>query len=350
MTCHNCQSNCNRFGKHRNGLQRYRCSQCRRTFTEDHTRPLADMRLPVEKAIAIVRLFVEGCSVRSIERITSVHRDTILRVLVLAGERCERLLADTITNLQVRDVECDEMWGFVAMKEKAKGNLYKNVDAFGDAYTYVAIERNSKLILAWHLGKRNRQDTLTFITKLRRATIGKFQLSTDGWPSYPDAVERVFGADIHYAQLIKVYGASRDGEQRYSPAEVVDVEVVPRVGMPDYERICTSCRAPEPHDEDADSQADAAHQCVLEKMGEPESGCGVAFRVVQLCARSQELEGDTRDGGTDYGTSVDTRRTTGSGLDTLLPAYGGSRSLDKLLAIRGEPIWRRDYQPIRHLH
>lgn len=239
MTCHNCQSNCNRFGKHRNGLQRYRCSQCRRTFTEDHTRPLADMRLPVEKAIAIVRLFVEGCSVRSIERITSVHRDTILRVLVLAGERCERLLADTITNLQVRDVECDEMWGFVAMKEKAKGNLYKNVDAFGDAYTYVAIERNSKLILAWHLGKRNRQDTLTFITKLRRATIGKFQLSTDGWPSYPDAVERVFGADIHYAQLIKVYGASRDGEQRYSPAEVVDVEVVPRVGMPD-ERICTS--------------------------------------------------------------------------------------------------------------
>ena len=187
-----------------------------------------------------MRLFVEGCSVRSIERITGVHRDTILRVLVLAGERCERLLADTIKNLQVRDVECDEMWGFVAMKEKVKGNLYRNVDAFGDAYTYVAIERNSKLILAWHLGKRSGPDTLAFIMKLRRATTGKFQLSTDGWPSYPDAVERVFGADIHYAQLIKVYGASRDGEQRYSPTEVVDVEVVPRVGMPDYERICTS--------------------------------------------------------------------------------------------------------------
>ena len=240
MTCHDCQSRCNRFGKHRNGLQRYRCSQCRRTFTEDHTRPLADMRLPVENAIAIVRLFVEGCSVRSIERVTGVHRDTILRLLVLAGERCERLLADTITNLQVRDVECDEMWGFVGMKEKAKGNLYKNVDALGDAYTYVAIERNSKLILAWHFGKRSRSDTLAFILKLRRATSGKFQLSTDGWPSYPDAVERVFGTDINYAQLIKVYGASRDGEQRYSPAEVVDVEVVPRIGMPDYDRICTS--------------------------------------------------------------------------------------------------------------
>src|SRR2546426_3064472 len=132
------------------------------------------------------------------------------------------------------------MWGFVAMKEKTKGSLYANVDNLGDAYTYIAIERNSKLILAWHLVRRNRQDTLTFIVKLRRATAGKFQLTTDGWPSYPDAGERVFGSDIHYAQMVKVYAAARDGEQRYSPAEVVDVEVIPRAGMAEYERICTS--------------------------------------------------------------------------------------------------------------
>ena len=50
----------------------------------------------------------------------------------------------------------------------------------------------------------------------------------------------MFGSDIHYAQMVKVYAAARDGEQRYSPAEVVDVEVIPRAGMPDYERICTS--------------------------------------------------------------------------------------------------------------
>ncbi len=109
--------------------------------------------------MSIIRLFVEGCSVRSIERVTGVHRDTILNLLVLAGERCERLLADTIKNLKVRDVECDEMWGYVGMKEKAKKNyysdLYTDSDHIGDAYTYVAIERNTKLILAWHLGKRN---------------------------------------------------------------------------------------------------------------------------------------------------------------------------------------------------
>ena len=198
------------------------------------------MYIPQEKAVLVTRLLLEGNSIRSSERISGLDRTTIARLLVLAGERCEKLLADTITKLQVKDVEADEMWGFVGMKEKAKGNLHKNEDTLGDAYTYVALERNSKLILAWHLGKRNRQDTLAFIMKLRNATEGRFQLTTDGWPSYPDAVERVFGSGIDYAQLIKVYGASRDGEQRYSPAEVVDVEVVPRAGMPDFERICTS--------------------------------------------------------------------------------------------------------------
>jgi IS1 family transposase/transposase-like protein len=240
VTCEACQVTCQRFGKHRNGLRRFRCVRCGKTYTEPHTRMLETMYIPQEKAVLATRLLLEGNSIRSTERCTGIDRTTIATMLVRAGERCEKLLADTIQNLRVRDVEADEIWGFVGMKERAKANLYNAADTLGDAYTYVAMERNSKLILAWHLGKRNRQDTLQFIVKLRRATEGKFQLTTDGWPSYPDAVERVFGSDIHYAQLVKVYAASRDGEQRYSPAEVVDVEVVPRAGMPDYERICTS--------------------------------------------------------------------------------------------------------------
>lgn len=240
MTCEACNVVCQRYGKHRNGLTRFRCPQCKRTYTEPHRKTLDAMYIPQDKAILATRLLLEGNSIRSTERITGIDRTTIARLLVLAGERCEKLPADTITRVRVRDVEADEMWGFVGMKEKAKGNLYKNEDTLGDAYTYVALERNSKLILAWHLGKRNRQDTLAFVLKLRNATEGRFQLTTDGWPSYPDAVERVFGSEIDYAQLIKVYAASRDGEQRYSPAEVVDVEVVPRAGMPDFERICTS--------------------------------------------------------------------------------------------------------------
>ena len=90
MTCHSCNVACKRFGKHRNVLQRFRCRQCSKTFTQDHDAPLGDMRLPLDKAESVLRLLVEGMSVRSVERVTGVHRDTILRLLVLAGERCER--------------------------------------------------------------------------------------------------------------------------------------------------------------------------------------------------------------------------------------------------------------------
>src|SRR5271170_5534655 len=101
MTCHYCRTTCKRFGRHRNGLQRFRCDQCAKTFTEDHERPLDEMRLPLDKAVHILSLLCEGMSVRSVERVTDVHRDTILRLLVLAGNRCERLMRQKIEHLKV---------------------------------------------------------------------------------------------------------------------------------------------------------------------------------------------------------------------------------------------------------
>ena len=109
MTCHSCRVLCKRFGKHRNGLQRFRCNLCKKTFTEDHERPLDDMRLPLDKAVSVLRLLLEGCSIRSVERLTEVHRDTILRLLVLAGERCQGLMQRKIEHLDVADVEVDEI-------------------------------------------------------------------------------------------------------------------------------------------------------------------------------------------------------------------------------------------------
>jgi transposase-like protein len=102
VTCHNCQTTCNRFGKHRNGLQRYRCSQCRKTFTEDHAQPLGTMRLSIEKAISILKLMLEGMSIRSIERITEVHRDTIMHLLLQAGEKCDGLLRRKLHNIAAK--------------------------------------------------------------------------------------------------------------------------------------------------------------------------------------------------------------------------------------------------------
>jgi transposase-like protein/IS1 family transposase len=248
MTCHNCQSLCKKSGKHRNGLQRFRCNQCQKTFTEEHEKPLDEMRLKMDKALLCLQLLVEGNSVRSIERLTGVHRDTILDLLVLAGEKCERLLSERIKGLPVRDVQCDEMWGYVGMKQKtmkrktAAGTL-KSADTLGDAWTFVAVERHTKLVLAWHLGRRTVRHTVDFTEKLHEATSGRFQLTTDGFAAYPDAVAYSLGTRVDFAQLVKVYAASPDGnanERRYSPAIVTKAIPTPRWGQPDMERVCTS--------------------------------------------------------------------------------------------------------------
>jgi transposase-like protein/IS1 family transposase len=248
MTCHNCQSLCKKFGKHRNGLQRFRCNLCCKTFTEDHERPLDEMRLPLEKAELCLRLLVEGNSIRSTERITGVEKKTIIRLLVLAGEKCERLLAEKIKGVPVRDVQCDEMWGYVGMKQKtmkrktAAGTI-NSTDTLGDAWTFVAIERHTKLVLAWHLGRRTVRHTVDFTEKLYEATEGRFQITTDGFAAYPDAIAYSLGTRVDFAQLVKIYESSPEGnkfERRYSPSKFVKAVATPQWGNPDTERICTS--------------------------------------------------------------------------------------------------------------
>ena len=166
MTCHNCQSSCKRFGKHRNGLQRFRCLQCKKTITEEHTRPVHETRLPQDKVVAVLQLLLEGMSIRSAERVTGVHRDTILRLLVLAGERCQRLMDEKIKAVEVADVEVDEIWGYVFKKEGHKWEHEQDNKEIGDAYCFVAMERNTKLVLAYHLGKRSKFSTEAFMEKL----------------------------------------------------------------------------------------------------------------------------------------------------------------------------------------
>lgn len=238
MTCKRCQhENAKRFGKDRKGHQRYRCAHCSKTFTEPHKGHFFGMYTPSEKAALILKMLVEGMSVRSVERLTGVHRDTILKLLVLAGERCQRLLEERIRQVAVRDVQCDEIWGYVGCKEKnnESGNPLR-----GDAYCFVALERNTKLVISWHLGQRTAENTVVFTEKINEAARGRFQITTDGFPAYRDAVDYSLGTRVDFAQLVKVYQAPRDGEQRYSPAEVVDAVPVPRCGKPDFDKICTS--------------------------------------------------------------------------------------------------------------
>lgn len=241
MTCHNCKIEAVKAGKDRKGNQRFKCNQCKRRFQEEAERLFAKMTLPEDKALLCLTLLLEGNSVRSIERITGVAKRTVLNLLVNAGEQCEQLMNRKIRNVPVKDVEADEMWGFVQMKRSTANAREIDNPFVGDAYTFVGIERNTKLVLAWHLGDRDVQSTEAFTEKLDHATSGHFQLSTDGFHIYPQAVSYSLGVRVDYAQLIKVYGKDdHDGQQKYSPPEVVDTTTKVIIGHPDPRRICTS--------------------------------------------------------------------------------------------------------------
>lgn len=237
MTCHNCRSECRKFGK-RGNRQRYQCNQCRKVFTDARDNTLDGMYLPVEKAELVLRLLLEGNSVSSVERITDVHHTTILKLLVLAGEKCERIMGQKIVNVPVRDVECDEVWAFIGKKQKRVRP--EDDQNLGDAYTFVAIERHTKLVLNIAVGKRDQATTDVFIEGLRHATRGEFQITTDGFQPYKTAIPNTLEDRCDYAMLIKVYAAATGEEHRYSPPTVSSTEEVPVMGRPDPERICTS--------------------------------------------------------------------------------------------------------------
>ncbi len=243
MECPHCQSETKKFGRKPDGRQRFRCLSltCRKVSSETRERPLGDLRLPVGRALLCLNLLCEGNSVRSIERITGTEKKTILRLLVQVGDGCERLLAETIQAVPVQDVEADELWTFIQAKQgTCARRKIANPDA-GDAYCYFGIERTSKLILAWHLGRRNGWDAHDFMEKLARATAGDFQLSTDGFNGYPGAVEYNLGARVDYAQVVKEFG-NVGGEEgrRYAPPHLIGQEKIVVSGTPDEDRICTS--------------------------------------------------------------------------------------------------------------
>lgn len=238
MLCPICQNETRKFGKNRNGSQRYRCDKCAKTFTDEGTRPDDRRFVEKEKMILALRMLLEGNSIRAVERLLGIHRDTIISAMVASGEQCKKFLESTIQNVPCHDVECDEIWGFVAMKEKTRVRNTKS-ECFGDAWCFTAVERNTKLILAWHVGKRTPTDTFDFAEKLKRATVGHFQLTTDGFKPYLQAIRWTFGATIDYATLIKVYANSRQ-DARYSPGEVSGTITAPWIGAPDEDRICTS--------------------------------------------------------------------------------------------------------------
>jgi len=241
MQCETCQTPAAKFGKDRKGNQRFRCRSCRRTYAERPERPLGDMRLPLDRALLVLHLLCEGSSVRAIERITGTEKRTILRLLAQVGEGCERMLEETVKAVPVQDVQADELWTYIRCKQGTRERRRISDPDAGDAYCYIGIERHTKLVLAWHLGRRNRWDAEDFMEKLSRATAGHFQLSTDGFKGYENATEYSLGGRVDYAQVVKEFG-SEGGEEarRYAPPRLIGQEKIAVFGSPEEDRICTS--------------------------------------------------------------------------------------------------------------
>src|ERR1022692_2450828 len=189
MTCKSCEVKCQRFGTHRNGLRRFRCPECHKTYTEAHKPALEGSYIAQERVVLALRLLIEGNSLRSTQHISGLDINTLMKILVKAGEKCEKLMGRLIVNVPVKDVQCDEIWAFVQKKEGNKTPVEAHNDGIGDAYCFVAIERYSKLVLNFALGRRGQATTDAFIEGLRHATSRqRFQISTDGFQPYVSAI------------------------------------------------------------------------------------------------------------------------------------------------------------------
>jgi IS1 family transposase len=201
---------------------------------------LAMNRLPIEKRVQILGLLVEGNSLRATTRLTGVSINTVSKLLADLGCACAEYHEKHIRNVSARRIQCDEIWSFVGSKAK-NTSLEKESQGCGDIWTWTAIDADSKLIISYLLGDRGAVTAHAFMQDLSQRLSNRVQLTTDGHRVYANAVEDLFGAEIDYAMLVKIYGASNDNpESRYSPATCIGCRTGVLSGNPDPKHISTS--------------------------------------------------------------------------------------------------------------
>jgi IS1 family transposase len=200
--------------------------------------------LPTEKKVQIISNLAEDSSIRAIERMTGVHRDTIMRLGVRVGEACAAIQNDKMRGLECVDIQVDEIWGFIGKKNK-NVKLGEDRNGIGDVWTFIALDRDSKIIPSFVVGKRDLYHAQTFMEDLAGRVKNRIQISSDALGAYPEAVERAFGSEVDYGQVVKTYSVShlgnfKEAATRYSPAEVVSIVKKTIVGRPSIFKMTTS--------------------------------------------------------------------------------------------------------------
>lgn len=195
--------------------------------------------LSTEQRARIVAALVEGNSMRAVSRMTGVARNTINKLLVDLGRACSEYQDKAFRDLPCKRIQCDEIWSFVGAKEKNTSE--EKAEGWGDVWTWVALDADTKLVPTWYIGTRDAGAAYHFMHDLAERLANRVQLTTDGHKAYLNAVEDAFGANIDYALLIKIYGnAPEGGEVRYSPAQCMGTRRVVQSGKPDFAHVSTS--------------------------------------------------------------------------------------------------------------
>jgi IS1 family transposase len=195
--------------------------------------------LNIEKQEMAIAALVEGSSIRSVERITGIHHDTIMRLMLRVGENCENLMDSFMRNLPCKKLQMDEIWCFVGKKQKHLKET-DNTENMGDQWVFVALDAESKLIPSYKVGKRDLITAKAFLDDLSNRLDNKVQLSSDSLKAYVEAVENSFGANVDYAQVVKTYEAEPVGAGRYSPPHVISAARIVISGMPNLADASTS--------------------------------------------------------------------------------------------------------------
>ena len=196
-------------------------------------------RLSATERIQVVKCLVEGNSIRATVRMTGIAKNTVAKLLVDLGHACAAYQDESLRNLPCRRVQCDEIWSFVGAKQK-NVTMEQMDGGWGDVWTWTAIDADTKLVPCWMVGQRGLETATDFIGDLASRLSHRVQLTTDGHRPYLEAVETAFGADIDFAQLVKIYGASGEAQTRYSPGQCIGISCNAVTGAPDPKHISTS--------------------------------------------------------------------------------------------------------------
>lgn len=197
-------------------------------------------RLSRAERAQIIRCLVEGNSIRSTTRLTGRSINTVLKLLRELGMACEAYQVEHLRDLTSARIECDEIWTFVRAKNRNVPEEHRGEPGWGDLWTWVAHDPDTKLVSTWLVGKRDASCAMQFLTDLAGRLRYRVQLTTDGWDSYIDAVEKTFGSAVDYAMLIKFYGNDPNADRKFSPPVVLAEEVRIIQGDPDRSLISTS--------------------------------------------------------------------------------------------------------------